>query len=391
LLQGGKLQALRGKNPLRSVWIPRRMLFLILAMGSVFLLLSFSIFIIEIRHNPMFRSFWDGVWWFFITATTTGYGDKYPITPAGRAIAIVTILFGMITMSLVTASISSALVGRRLKEERGLGEVKSKGHILICGWNKRAKRLIELISEIKGSSVEIVLVNKMEEEDMLDVIYGMRGKARIRFVKGDQGNEATLRRAGVTNASIAFILSDAYSGEGSANPDEKAALVTLTIKSMEPRVRICAEVVDPENREHLLRAGADEIVVHGEYVEQILAHSILNLGISDVMRELVVSGKMRIHLLDIPREFNGRRFSELSEYLRERNKVILIGMFVEAPEIDLESILTDDMSRIDFFIKRMFEEAGMTRGTSYRPSRRVLINPPDDLVIEEGCKAIVIS
>lgn len=358
-----------------------------------FISVSFSalIFLIEMRHNQMFRSFWDGVWWFFITATTTGYGDKYPLTSLGRAMAILAILFGMITMSLVTASISSAFVERRLREERGLGEIRSKGHIVICGWNKRGRRLIELISELKGSSVEIVLVNELSEEDMLEVMYGMRKRARIKFIKGDHTSEATLRRANISNASVAFILSDIYSQKGSANLDERSALATLTIKSIEPKVKICAEVVDPENRQHLLRAGADEIIVHGEYVEQILAYSLINPGISDVMRELVVSEKMRIHLLDIPKDFVGRSFSELSEYLKETNKAILIGILMEVPEIDLESMLTGDMSKIDFFIKKMFEEAGMLKETSHRSSRRVIVNPPGDTVIEEGFKAIVIS
>lgn len=34
------------------------------------------------------KSLLDSIWWAFVTASTTGYGDIYPITTTGRLIAI---------------------------------------------------------------------------------------------------------------------------------------------------------------------------------------------------------------------------------------------------------------------------------------------------------------
>lgn len=56
------------------------------------------------------RSVWEGIgsgfWWAGVTMTTIGYGDKAPVTFAGRAVALLWMLVAM----LVTASLTAALV-----------------------------------------------------------------------------------------------------------------------------------------------------------------------------------------------------------------------------------------------------------------------------------------
>lgn len=49
----------------------------------------------------------DGWWWAFVSATTVGYGDKYPVTEAGRLIAVLMIMFGVACLALLTAALTS--------------------------------------------------------------------------------------------------------------------------------------------------------------------------------------------------------------------------------------------------------------------------------------------
>ena len=37
----------------------------------------------------------DAVWWACTTITTVGYGDKFPVTSEGRAIAVVLMVVGV--------------------------------------------------------------------------------------------------------------------------------------------------------------------------------------------------------------------------------------------------------------------------------------------------------
>jgi voltage-gated potassium channel len=37
----------------------------------------------------------DALWWVFVTITTVGYGDRYPVTNAGRAVAVLVMIAGV--------------------------------------------------------------------------------------------------------------------------------------------------------------------------------------------------------------------------------------------------------------------------------------------------------
>lgn len=52
----------------------------------------------------------DGLWWAIVTVTTVGYGDMFPITPAGRLAASILMLLGIGFVALITASVAAHFV-----------------------------------------------------------------------------------------------------------------------------------------------------------------------------------------------------------------------------------------------------------------------------------------
>jgi voltage-gated potassium channel len=62
---------------------------------------------------------WDGVWWAVVTVTTVGYGDTFPETDAGRAIAVVVMLVGIGFVAVLTAAAAERFMrGREAEQQR---------------------------------------------------------------------------------------------------------------------------------------------------------------------------------------------------------------------------------------------------------------------------------
>ena len=88
-----------------------------LVFGIVFFFGAIT-FVLEHPHNPGFADVSDGLWWAFVTLTTVGYGDLYPVTTPGRIVAVFTMIFGITIYSLLIANLTYyvAEAGRKRRE-----------------------------------------------------------------------------------------------------------------------------------------------------------------------------------------------------------------------------------------------------------------------------------
>jgi voltage-gated potassium channel len=61
----------------------------------------------------------DALWWSAVTVTTVGYGDKYPVSAAGRGVAVVLMLVGIGLMGVLAATVASDFLQRGADKEPG--------------------------------------------------------------------------------------------------------------------------------------------------------------------------------------------------------------------------------------------------------------------------------
>lgn len=71
----------------------------------------------DVGQGRRVESFFDAIWWAISTVTTVGYGDVYPVTGVGRAVAAVTMLVGISSLAVVTARVAQFLIREESAED----------------------------------------------------------------------------------------------------------------------------------------------------------------------------------------------------------------------------------------------------------------------------------
>ena len=350
---------------------------------------AIAVYYVERGSSGSIKTLGEAFWWLIVTLATVGYGDFAPVTTSGRIIASVLIVIGVSLIPFVAAQGASYLVTRRLREERGLEKIKDKEHTVICGWNEHIDTILDGIIS-RQEHPEIILVNSLASEKMNEVLLRYKS-VKPRFVHGDFTSEAILDLANVRQAATVIILTDTVQGEvGSA--DERAVLGTLAVKAMNPRARVCVEVTEPKAAPHVRRAGASEVIVHGEYDPFLLTSAAMSEGIVLAARQLLsYADKSCLQQKAIPAEFTGKKFGELAAYFREKQNALLVGLFSMGKALHAEDVLSGDYSLIDDFIERKFKEAGKEYLGAQLQIPQANLNPGDDYVIRQNEVAIVIG
>ena len=66
--------------------------------------------VVRLLARGEFTTFGESIWWAAQTVTTVGYGDVIPQTTFSKVVAVFVMFFGIATVSLTTAVITSAVM-----------------------------------------------------------------------------------------------------------------------------------------------------------------------------------------------------------------------------------------------------------------------------------------
>lgn len=192
----------------------------------------------------------ESVYMTVITISTVGYGEVIDLraNPAGRIFTTVYIIVCLGTIAYAVTSITAFVVEGELKNILGRKRMakeiqKLSRHFIVCGSDETAQTAIQ---ELILTKRPFVIVEPSAEK-----IEKLRHLGVTLWVEGDPTDEKTLMEAGIERAEGVFL---------SLPSDEANLFATITVRTLNPKIRIVVKVVDIRSQLKMLKAGADSAI-----------------------------------------------------------------------------------------------------------------------------------
>jgi voltage-gated potassium channel len=104
----------------------------------------------------------DALWWAIVTVTTVGYGDRFPVSEGGRAVAVVLMLVGIGLIGVLTATVASVFIKEHTDANQA--EIK-KGHMdLGQQLSVISGRLADVERRLGANPAEVAAVDAVADE-----------------------------------------------------------------------------------------------------------------------------------------------------------------------------------------------------------------------------------
>ena len=310
------------REALRYGFYSKQAVYLLLFYIVVVLLLgALLVFHFERGNNPNIHSYWDALWMIFITVATIGYGDIVPVTNGGRVAVIFTVTFGVATLSAFITLLASRRAEKVKRRYRGLHKaMKLEDHVVVCGWNSRGIFVLNrLREELKRELARVVLLADIDE-DPIDDGYTY-------FLRGDPTSAKELKRANVGKARAVILLADESKGGSEGDIDARTVLTALTLKDINPDIKITAEALETENTHHLELAGVVEILDSNSLLGSLIARSALHYGLISTVAELASKEVgMQTYIIPAGKDTVGKTREEVEALLRDKYDSQLVAI-----------------------------------------------------------------
>ncbi|MCK4756468.1 potassium channel protein [candidate division WOR-3 bacterium] len=288
-------------------------------------------------------SFIEALYMTIITISTVGFKEVGQLSNAGRIFTIFLILGGIIVItsgiSLIFSSIIEGTFGeiiRRQRMEKKLAKIKN--HFIICGFGAVGE---DVVNEFIRENKPFVLIEK--DKNVLNKL--LKEFPGIIFVIGDATDDEILKNAQIEKAKgILAVL-----GKTADN-----LYICLSARSLNPKLRIIARVIESESIDKLKKAGADYVFSPEKIGGIRLAAAALKPAVTSFLDAIIRGEYLDLVLNEVEVQEHS---SIVRKTLKESEISKNIGIIISA----IKSATTDKLI--------------------FNPSSKTIINPSDILIV----------
>ena len=259
----------------------------------------------------------DAIYMTFIALSTVGFHEVGSLGPYGRIVTMFVVLFGLVLISMLSASVTSLLVSRELIPGFKTRKMKKKikqlqGHTVLCGAGETGETIItEFIAAQKPL---VVIDRKSDTLERLSDIY-----PSFLVVMGDATKDETLLEANITKASsLITVLSE----------DADNLFVVISARSICPELDIVARAVDPHTQGKMYTAGANNVISPNVTEGLRMAAMILRPTVMSFLDVMMQNDEMafRLEEITVPEgsAFDGKKLMDIE--IPKRTGLIVIAI-----------------------------------------------------------------
>jgi voltage-gated potassium channel len=268
----------------------------------------------------------DTFWYFyFVTSTTTGYGDVSPVTVRGRLVTVLWLMPGGIALftAVITKLVQSVakVWTRRMRGEGDYSEMER--HLVIMGWHpdQTPKLVRVLLADPRYDHAGIVLVaRKLEQNPMPD---------QIRFVKVQALPSADgTDRSGARRAAAVVVMGE---------DDNEMLAIGLGVGALDPAPRIVAHF-QHEAVADLMRAHCPTAECSVSLSVEMLARSAQDPGSSEVQRQIIspIDSPSQFRLV-VPNGAPAFSYGQIFAFFKARHDATVIAARREGQPIEVNA------------------------------------------------------
>lgn len=246
---------------------------ILLAFGLNALLIQFE----SANPDSSITTMWLAWWYMLVTLTTVGYGDLYPITPAGKVIGYIYVFSSLGVLGFLFSAISNKIYAVLEEKKLGFHGTDFTNHILFVGWNDFSKLVAD---EVYHSQKKIAVVTNRKED--IDLIYSRYKREQVFVLFNEFSNFEMLEKVNANAAATLFV---------SFEEDSESLLYVINFKKLYPKPEIVVSLQNLQLKETFEAAGVTYVVTKNEIASKLVASYIFEPEVADMNLDLLSSAR----------------------------------------------------------------------------------------------------
>lgn len=290
-------------------------------------------------------SFVEAVYMTTLGITTVGFHEVQPLSTKGQVFTIFLLVTSWVSLAFIVARITqfviSGEINQYFKNRKLMQSIEMlSNHVVICGFGRNGRQAAHTL---RVHNVPFVVI----EKNVASLEEYVKEHPEVLFMAGDGTDDDNLKKAGIERARALITALPA---------DADNVFIVLSARALNPGIQIISRASDSNTMPKLKKAGADNVILPDKIGGTHMATLVSKPDVIEFIDYLSGEEGESINMESVP-------YEELPEHIKNKSLHDVMG-----------------------WKKTGVNCIGIKNGEG-----RFVINPPEDTIIAEGMKVIVLG